>query len=86
VTLSANSNIAVGGTSDAAALGATAGNIALGTNTLANQNVLTVAARTPRFRRSTRRCQTVSAFQSQLGAIQNRFTAAVSNLQSTART
>jgi len=84
LTLSANSNIAVGGT-DAAALGTTDGNIALGTATLANQNVLTVAGANATIAAVDSALSTVSGFQSQLGAIQNRFTAAVSNLQSTSQ-
>jgi len=86
VTLSANSNIALGGTAgDIAALGQTAGNIALGTATLANQNVLTVAGANSTIAAVDSALATVSSFQSQLGAIQNRFTAAVSNLTSTAQ-
>jgi flagellin len=86
VTLSANSNIAIGGTAaDITALGQNAGNIALGTNTLANQNVLTVSGANSTIQAVDSALATVSAFQSQLGAIQNRFTAAVSNLTSTAQ-
>jgi flagellin len=91
VSLSANSNIAVGasagtsGTADLAALGATAGNITLGSNTLANSNVLTVSGANSTIQAVDAALSTVSAFQSQLGAIQNRFTAAVSNLTSTAQ-
>jgi len=86
VTLSANSNIALGGTAgDITALGQTAGNIALGTATLANQNVLTVAGANSAIAAVDSALATVSSFQSQLGAIQNRFTAAVSNLTSTAQ-
>jgi flagellin len=86
VTLSANSNIALGGTAgDITALGQTAGNIALGTATLANQNVLTVAGANSAIAAVDSALSTVSAFQSQLGAIQNRFTAAVGNLTSTAQ-
>jgi flagellin len=84
LTLSANSDIAVGGT-DAAAIGTTDGNIALGTATLANQNVLTVAGANATIAAVDSALSTVSGFQSQLGAIQNRFTAAVSNLQSTSQ-
>jgi flagellin len=84
LTLSANSNIAVGGT-DAAAIGTTDGNVALGTATLANQNVLTVAGANATIAAVDSALSTVSSFQSQLGAIQNRFTAAVSNLQSTSQ-
>jgi flagellin len=86
VTLSANSNITVGGTAgDVTALGATAGNIALGASTLANQNVLTVAGANATIAAVDSALATVSAFQSQLGAIQNRFTAAVQNLTSTSQ-
>jgi len=84
VTLEANSNIAVGG-SDSAALGQAVGSIALGSSTLANQNVLTVTGANATIQAVDSALQTVSGFQSQLGAIQNRFTAAVSNLQSTAQ-
>ncbi len=85
VTLSANSNISVGGGSDVAAIGQTDGNISLGTSTLANQNVLTVAGANATIASVDAALATVSQFQSQLGAIQNRFTAAVSNLQSTSQ-
>jgi flagellin len=84
LTLSANSDIAIGG-SDAAAIGTTDGNVALGTATLANQNVLTVAGANATIAAVDSALSTVSSFQSQLGAIQNRFTAAVSNLQSTSQ-
>lgn len=84
LTLSANSNIAIGGT-DAAAIGTTDGNVSLGTATLANQNVLTVKGANSTIAAVDSALATVSAFQSQLGAIQNRFTAAVSNLQSTSQ-
>ena len=86
VTLSANTNIAIGGSAgDIAALGQVAGNIALGSTTLASQNVLTVAGANSTIAAVDSALSTVSAFQSQLGAIQNRFTAAVSNLTSTAQ-
>jgi flagellin len=86
VTLSANTNIALGGsTGDITALGQVAGNIALGTTTLASQNVLTVTGANNTIAAVDSALSTVSAFQSQLGAIQNRFTAAVSNLTSTAQ-
>jgi flagellin len=55
------------------------------TATLANQNVLTVAASNSTISSVDAALATVSAFQSQLGAIQNRFAAAVSNLTSTAQ-
>jgi flagellin len=91
VTLSADSNISVGastasgGQADLTALGATAGNITLGTNTLANANVLTVSGANSTIQAVDAALSTVSGFQSQLGAIQNRFTSAVSNLTSTAQ-
>jgi flagellin len=82
----------VGTAGGAAALGFTSG-VATGlstvaggaTATLANQNVLTVAGANSTISSVDAALATVSAFQSQLGAIQNRFTAAVSNLQSTAQ-
>jgi flagellin len=86
VTLSADSNIQLGGsTSDIAALGQVAGNIALGTNTLSNSSVLTVTGANATIQAVDAALSTVSNFQSQLGAIQNRFTAAVSNLTSTSQ-
>jgi flagellin len=82
----------VGGGGSTAALGFSSG-VATGlstvaggaTATLANQNVLTVAGANSTISSVDSALATVSAFQSQLGAIQNRFTAAVSNLQSTAQ-
>jgi flagellin len=82
----------VGTAGGSAALGFTSG-VATGlsqtasgsTATLANQNVLTVAGANNTISSVDAALATVSAFQSQLGAIQNRFTAAVSNLQSTAQ-
>ena len=85
LTLSANSDIAVGGGADVAAIGQANGTISLGTSTLANQNVLTVAGANSTISSVDAALATVSQFQSQLGAIQNRFTAAVSNLQSTSQ-
>jgi flagellin len=85
LTLESNSNIAVAGTDAGSAIGQAAGSIALGSSTLANQNVLTVAGANATIQAVDSALQTVSGFQSQLGAIQNRFTAAVSNLQSTAQ-
>ena len=85
VTLSANSDIAVGGGADVAAIGQADGTISLGTSTLANQNVLTVQGANNTISSVDAALATVSQFQSQLGAIQNRFTAAVSNLQSTSQ-
>jgi len=82
----------VGGGGSTAALGFTSG-VATGlstvtggaTATLANQNVLSVAGANSTISSVDAALATVSAFQSQLGAIQNRFTAAVGNLQSTAQ-
>ena len=69
-----------------AALGFVTGNATtLGTASLANQTVLTAAAANSTITSVDSALATVSAFQSQLGAIQNRFTAAVGNLQSTAQ-
>jgi flagellin len=84
VTLEANSNITLAGSStDAAALGTTEGTVSLGTSTLSQQNVLTLSGANATINAVDAALQTVSALQSQLGAIQNRFTAAVSNLTST---
>ncbi|MBS0398528.1 MAG: flagellin, partial [Proteobacteria bacterium] len=80
ITLSASSNITVGGTG-ATDVGFTAGTIALGAQTLANSNVLTVAAANATIAAVDSALTTVSGFQSQLGAIQNRFSSTVSNLQ-----
>jgi flagellin len=86
VTLSSDSNITIGGGSaDIAAIGQTAGNISLGTSTLSQQNVLTVSGANATIAAVDSALATVSAFQSQLGAIQNRFRAAVSNLTSTSQ-
>jgi flagellin len=86
LTLSANSDIAIGGTTaDIASIGQAAGSITLGASTLANQNVLTVAGANATIASVDSALSTVSQFQSQLGAIQNRFTAAVGNLQSTSQ-
>ena len=74
------------GAGGSAALGFTSGtSTALGTASLANQDVLTVLDANKTISSVDAALATVSAFQSQLGAIQNRFTAAVSNLQSTAQ-
>jgi flagellin len=82
VTLESNSNIQLSGT-DVAAIGQTAGTISLGSNTLANANVLTVSGANNTINAVDAALATVSSLQSQLGAIQNRFTSTVSNLQST---
>ncbi|HWW29296.1 MAG TPA: flagellin [Steroidobacteraceae bacterium] len=69
-----------------AALGFVTGNATtLGTASLANQSVLTVAAANSTITSVDSALATVSAFQSALGAIQNRFASAVSNLTSTAQ-
>jgi flagellin len=80
ITLSASSNITVGG-AGAADIGFAAGTIALNAQTLANANVLTVANANATIAAVDSALTTVSSFQSQLGAIQNRFTSTVSNLQ-----
>jgi flagellin len=88
VSLTAGSNITVGGASaaDLAAVGLSAGTTTLSANsTLSQQNVQTVAGANATIQAVDSALATVSAFQSQLGAIQNRFTAAVSNLQSTSQ-
>jgi flagellin len=75
-----------GAAGGSAALGFVSGNATtLGTASLANQNVLTAAGANSTITSVDSALATVSAFQSQLGAIQNRFTAAVGNLQSTAQ-
>src|SRR5882672_2895189 len=83
VTLTSNSNILLGGGTDLGGIGQTAGTISLGTATLANSNVLTVAGANSTIQAVDSALATVSSLQSQLGAIQNRFTSTVSNLQST---
>ena len=83
VTLTANSNILLGGGTDLGGIGQTAGTISLGTATLANSNVLTVAGANSTIQAVDSALQSVSSLQSQLGAIQNRFTSTVANLQST---
>jgi flagellin len=83
VGLSASQNITLTGT-DSAAIGQTATTLTA-TGTLAGNNVLTVAGANATINAVDSALQTVSQFQSQLGAIQNRFTSAVSNLSSTAQ-
>jgi len=88
VSLTAGSQITVGGTSaaDLLAVGLTAATTSLNAaSTLSQQNVQTVAGANKTILSVDSALATVSAFQSQLGAIQNRFTAAVGNLQSTAQ-
>jgi len=55
----------------------------LGANTLANANVLTVTGANNTINAVDAALASVSQLQSQLGAIQNRFTSTVQNLQST---
>ncbi len=88
VSLTAGSQITVGGSSaaDLLAVGLTAATTSLNAaSTLSQQNVQTVAGANKTIESVDSALATVSAFQSQLGAIQNRFTAAVGNLQSTAQ-
>jgi flagellin len=88
ITLSASDPVVIAGAaSQSADLGFTAGGetIALGSQTLANQNVLTVAGANSTIEAVDSALATVSSFQSQLGAIQNRFTSTVSNLQATSQ-
>jgi flagellin len=86
ITLSAAQNIAIAG-SASADLGFAAGgqSISLGNATLANQNVLTVTGANATIQSVDAALATVSSFQSTLGAIQDRFQEAVSNLQSTSQ-
>jgi flagellin len=85
LTLSAGQNIQVSGAADLASVGFTTAQTITAAGTLAGKNVLTVAAANATIQAVDSALATVSGFQSQLGAIQNRFTAAVGNLQSTAQ-
>jgi flagellin len=86
IALSAASSITIGGTGSAdIGYNAAGQTISLGAQTLANQNVLTVTGANNAIQAVDSALATVSAFQSQLGAIQNRFTSTVSNLQSTSQ-
>jgi flagellin len=88
VSLTAGAQITIAGTSaaDLGAVGLAAATTSLSANsTLSQQNVQTVAGANKTIESVDSALATVSAFQSQLGAIQNRFTAAVGNLQSTAQ-
>jgi flagellin len=86
ITLSAASSITIGGTGSAdIGYNAAGQTISLGAATLANQNVLTVTGANNTIQAVDSALATVSSFQSQLGAIQNRFTSTVSNLQSTSQ-
>jgi flagellin len=84
LTLSAGQNVQVSG-ADLATVGYTSAQTITAAGTLAGNNVLTVAGANATIQAVDSALQTVSGFQSQLGAIQNRFTAAVGNLQSTAQ-
>jgi flagellin len=84
VTLAAGQNVTIAGTTDTAALGEAAGTVAAA-GTLAGQNVLTVNGANSTIEAVDSALATVSQFQSQLGATQNRFTSAVSNLTTTAQ-
>jgi flagellin len=84
VSLSAGQNIALSG-SDAVSIGQTNPSTLTATGTLAGNNVQTVAGANATIHAVDSALATVSQFQSQLGSIQNRFTAAVSNLTSTAQ-
>jgi flagellin len=86
VSLSASQNIQVGGlTADLTASGFAAATTVTATGTLQGNNVLTVNGANSTIESVDSALATVSQFQSQLGAIQNRFTAAVSNLQATSQ-
>jgi flagellin len=85
LTLSAGQNVQVSGAADLASVGYTSAQTITAAGTLAGNNVLTVAGANSTIQAVDSALETVSGFQSQLGAIQNRFTAAVGNLQSTAQ-
>jgi flagellin len=86
LTLSAGQNVQVsGGAADLTSVGFTAAQTITAAGTLAGNNVLTVTGANATIQAVDSALQTVSGFQSQLGAIQNRFTAAVGNLQATAQ-
>jgi flagellin len=86
LSLSSSQNIQVGGlTADLTASGFTGPTTVTATGTLQGNNVLTVNGANATIESVDSALATVSQFQSQLGAIQNRFTAAVSNLQSTSQ-
>jgi flagellin len=86
LSLSAGQNVQVSGAgADLTASGYAAATTITASGTLAGQNVLTVAGANSTIQAVDSALATVSGFQSQLGAIQNRFTAAVGNLQSTAQ-
>ncbi|MDE2348351.1 MAG: flagellin [Gammaproteobacteria bacterium] len=84
ISLSAGQNITIGASADGTALGlGAAGSTILATGALSNNNVLTVAGANSTIEAVDSALQTVSQFQSQLGAVQNRFTSTVQNLTTT---
>jgi flagellin len=86
LTVSSASAITVGGAAGGPTkAGLTTGTIAASSGTLSTQDVLDVAGANATIQAVDSALATVSAFQSQLGAIQNRFTSTVANLQSTAQ-
>jgi flagellin len=85
LTLSAGQNVQISGAADLASVGYTSAQTITAAGTLAGNNVLTVSGANATIQAVDSALQAVSGFQSQLGAIQNRFTAAVGNLQSTAQ-
>jgi flagellin len=85
LTLSAGQNVQISGAADLASVGFATAQTITAAGTLAGNNVLTVSGANATIQAVDSALQTVSGFQSQLGAIQNRFTAAVGNLQSTAQ-
>ncbi len=86
VSLSASQNIQVGGApTDLTAMGYTAATTVTATGTLQGNNVLSVNGANSTIESVDAALTTLSQFQSQLGAIQNRFQAAVQNLTSTSQ-
>ncbi len=87
VSLSAGQNITLGGTTtDLTALGYnSAGQTLTAAGTLQGQNVLTVNGANSTIEAVDSALTTVSQFQSQLGAVQNRFASTVQNLTTTAQ-
>jgi flagellin len=83
VGLSAGQNITIAG-SDAASIGQSATTLTA-TGTLAGNNVLTLSGANNTINAVDSALATVSQFQSQLGAVQNRFTSAVQNLTTTSQ-
>jgi len=83
VSLSAGQNITIAG-ADVALIGQSATTITAA-GTLAGNNVLTVQGANNTINAVDSALDTVSQFQSQLGAVQNRFTSTVQNLTTTAQ-